>query len=78
MMLISCLTRNYSYFNLLFKCVWMVATNISHGSRLDKWGVVSISYNGDITTSASSILHVVANHRLTVDGTYYVYMHLYL
>ena len=29
-------------------------------------------------TSTSSIMHVMANHYVTVDGTYFVYMHLHL
>ena len=40
--------------------------------------VVSITNNQIIITSASPIRHVVANHKVTVDDAYYVYMHLHL
>ena len=39
---------------------------------------VSIAINQISAASASSIMHVMANHQFTIDGAYYVYMHLHL
>ena len=40
--------------------------------------VVSIRINQMSVTSTSFIMHVIANHHVTVGGAYSVYMHLHL
>ena len=39
---------------------------------------MSITINQVSVTSTSSIMHIMANHYVTVDGIYSVYMHSHL